>query len=440
MKRHDSSSAGMFGILFPGAGKRSPFYCGLPHFRVWCVLFMALCLVFLPHEPSAQTQGSPEPTPAVVYAGRVAGDENSTRVYFDMDRKVDVSSFVMEAPNRVIVDGPSMLFRFSEPKALEPRGLVAGLRYGAIARERSRIVLSLAYPVKIASIRMTELEGNGNYRLILDLSRTSAAIFADTAARHRELRGSSGDVATKGGRIRMAPKPQGRFTVVVDPGHGGIDGGAKGKDGLQEKDLVLSIARKLAEKIRQRGPYEVLLTREEDVFLSLRERVDFAERHHADLVISIHADSLRQKWVRGASVYTLSKRASDNLAHELAESENMADIVAGLESPEQEDLVSDILADLTARETSVFSRSFSSQIVERFEGNVQMIKNPQRSAAFSVLQAPEIPSVLVEIGYLSNSEDEKLMRDGDWQDEMTGLLGEAVDRFFDSRKGQIAGQ
>jgi len=376
--------------------------------------------------------------PVVVYAGRIAGDENSTRVYFDMDRKIEVNSFIMEGPDRVIIDSSSMLFRFSDPKALEPRGLVSELRYGAIAKERSRVVLTLAYPARIAGMRVLPLEASGNHRLVLDLSRTSPAIFAANAAKQRELLGSSGDVATKGDRIRKAPNEKGRFTVVIDPGHGGIDGGAKGKDGLQEKDLVLTIATKLAEEVEGRGPYDVKLTREEDVFLSLRERVDFAQRHHAHLVISIHADSLRQKWVRGASVYTLSKKASDDLAHQLAESENMADIVAGLESPEQVDLVSDILADLTARETSVFSRSFSATLVDRFDGKVEMIKNPQRSASFSVLKAPEIPGVLVELGYLSNADDERQMSDPGWQVQITRLMAEAVDKFFDSRKARLA--
>lgn len=371
--------------------------------------------------------------PATVTAGRVAGDDNSARFYMDLDRKVEFSTFLMDDPTRVVIDGPSMLFRFENPEDLNPRGVISYLRYGAISRDRSRIVISLRRPAKISAKSMRELDSAGKYRLTVDLTTISARAFKERIRRQQDLMGKSGESARKGGRVRPAQRREGRFLVVVDPGHGGIDGGAKGARGIREKDITLAVARHLAAKIRAEGPFDVKLTRDSDIFLSLKERVSFARRNRADLVISIHADSLRQKWVRGASVYTLSRNASDHLAAELAESERMADIVAGLDDPVEDDAVTDILADLTARETKVFSRSFSSTLVRLLSSDIHMIKNPQRSADFVILKAPEVPGVLIELGYLSNEDDEKLMTDPKWQREIARLLAGSVRAFFQPR-------
>lgn len=371
--------------------------------------------------------------PAIVSAGRVAGDENSTRLYFDFDRRIEFKSFLMDEPGRMVIDGPSMLFRFSNPDDLEPRGLVSFLRYGAIGRDRSRIVISLSGPAAISEIKLQEIESAKRFRLIIDLSKISAEEFKQSIASQQELLGKSGETAVKGDRLRPAEKKEGHFVIVLDPGHGGIDGGAIGASGVREKDLTLEIANILARKISAKGPFEVKLTRDSDVFLSLRERVNFARRNKADLVISIHADSLKQKWVRGASIYTLSNKASDALAEQLAESENMADIAAGLDNPIEEEVVSGILADLTARETKVFSLAFSSTLTGNLSSGIKMIKNPQRSAGFMVLKAPEVPGVLLELGYLSNSDDEKLLTDPDWQENIARLIANSVFTFFEPR-------
>ncbi|MCG6857000.1 MAG: N-acetylmuramoyl-L-alanine amidase [Salaquimonas sp.] len=387
----------------------------------------------LDKSPATATQLPQRQPPAVVFAGRIAGDATSTRLFFDFDRKIDFSSFFMEKPDRLVIDGPPMLFRFAEPELIKPRGLVSFLRYGAITAQKSRIVVSLARPVKLNRFEVVEIEEGKIFRLVVDLAPTGPAAFRQMIAEQRARFGASGEVASKGDRVQVSNKQPGRFTIVVDPGHGGIDGGAKGISGTREKDLTLAAGRKIAEKIAAAGPFDVKMTRNDDVFLSLGERVAFAQRNQADLVISVHADTLRQKWVRGATVYTLSKRASDELASQLAVSENMSDLIAGLDNPKEEDVVQDILADLTARETSVFSRSFSRILVGRLGQKVNLIKNPQRSAAFVVLKAPEIPSVLVELGYLSNRKDERLMNEAEWQDGVADQVARAVSDFFKPR-------
>lgn len=371
--------------------------------------------------------------PAIMFAGRIAGDSVSTRLFFDLDRKLDFTTFLMRDPNRIVIDGPSILFRFARPEDMEPRGLVSDLRYGAIARNKSRIVVTLSAPAEISAVSVRELGNEGNYRLVIDLAATNAADFERMVSRQQELVGTSGETVTKGDRVVRPDKDPDKFTIVIDPGHGGIDGGARGANGTREKDLTLQIATILATTLRRYDMFDVKLTREEDVFMSLRERVNFARRNHADLFVSLHADSLRQKWVRGASIYTLSKRASDDLALQLAESENMADIVAGLDSPEEEDAVTDILADLTARETAVFSKAFSSTLIRLLSNDIELIKNPQRSASFVVLKAPEIPGALLELGYLSNPDDESLLTDPKWQQNIASLIARSVKEFFEPR-------
>jgi N-acetylmuramoyl-L-alanine amidase len=372
--------------------------------------------------------------PAIVYAGRIAGDARSTRIFLDLDRRVEFGSSYMSRPDRIVIDGPSMLFRFADPSAVEPRGLVSHMQQGAVTLDRSRIVLWLSAPASITAFRTEEIEPGKKWRLVVDLARTTRDEYEAALATQREVKGKSGELVRKGDLPKQAVKKPGRFTVVIDPGHGGIDSGAIGRKGTKEKDLTMAVARKVAADIAKAGPYDVSLTREADVFLSLPERVSFARRAKADLVISIHADSLRLAGMRGASIYRLSEKASDEIAHELAESENLADIVGGVEVVEDKDDVSNILADFTSRETSRYSMRFSETLVSALETQVQMIKNPERHAAFAVLKAPEIPGVLLELGYLSNEEDEKLLTDPQWQERVAELIAKAVHEFFGGRE------
>ncbi|MCB1456682.1 MAG: N-acetylmuramoyl-L-alanine amidase [Nitratireductor sp.] len=388
----------------------------------------------VPADQSSASAGEEKASaPVLVFDGSIKGDAKTTRFTMDFDHPTEFDSFFMDSPLRLVIDGPSMLFRFADANSLEPKGLVTFLRYGAIARERSRVVISLSHPARMVSRTVETVAEGSHYRLSVELEPVSQAEFTKMIAEQQRLVGTSGEVATIGDRVRPAPKQKGRITIVIDPGHGGIDGGAKGVHGTQEKDLTLEIARRLGAEIGGRGPFDIRLTRSQDVFLSLRERVAFSQRNQADLVISIHADSLRQNWVRGATVYTLSRKASDNLAHEIAESENASDLLAGLDDAAGDEAVPDILADLTLRETTRFSRFFSSILVEKLDNEINLIKNPERSAAFAVLKAPEIPSVLIELGYLSNPDDEKLMTDEKWQKAATARIADAVLKFFEPR-------
>lgn len=386
--------------------------------------------VATPAKSAAEATG---PGARVAYDAALGAKGNATTLKLDFDGQPDYRVFFMENPERLVLELDGAVFRFKDDAGLKAAGLVAELRYGRVSQEKSRLVANLAGPAKIARKTLEKSADSERRRLTIVLEPVAAEAFRRQMADQRALIGSSGEVVIKGDRVRPPEKKAGRFRIVIDPGHGGIDGGATGKSGTLEKELTLEVSKLLGAAIEKAGPFDVYYTREKDVFVSLAERQNVARRHQADLMISIHADSLRQKYVRGATIYTLARRASDALAEEIAESENLADLVAGLAAPAAQDTVTDILADLTLRETKLFSRNFSDRLVDRLEDNIRLINNPQRSASFRVLKNAEVPGVLLELGYLSNKDDETLMRQREWQQKLVRHVADAVRDFFAPR-------
>ena len=221
-----------------------------------------------------------------------------------------------------------------------------------------------------------------------------------------------------------------RWTVVLDPGHGGIDKGAVSSTGLEEKAVVLSTARVVRRFLVRDSRFRILLTRNDDRYVPLRERYEFARRHRAALFVSIHADAnpfLRQ---RGLSVHTLSARASDRLAARLAVRVNRSDAIAGVDLRGASRSVSSILLDLVQRETRAGSARISSLIVRSARDRVRLLSKPQRSADFAVLRAPDVPSVLVELGFLTNSQDEELLRTMKYRKRVAAVLARAIAQYF----------
>ena len=222
---------------------------------------------------------------------------------------------------------------------------------------------------------------------------------------------------------------------MIDPGHGGIDGGAEGVNGTVEKTITLAFALELRAALAETGRYDVYMTRDADLFLRLDERVRIAHQHDADLLISIHADTIRYKNIRGATVYTVSDRASDAEAEATADRENLSDQLAGIEIEEQNPQVADILVDLIRRETHGFSMRFARSLIDELSKSIGMINNPHRYAGFRVLKAPDVPSVLVELGYLSNPKDEEELRSAEWRAKAIGSIRAAVKRFAELKTG-----
>ena len=228
----------------------------------------------------------------------------------------------------------------------------------------------------------------------------------------------------------LPPQRAGRRVIAIDAGHGGIDPGAVGVTGLREKEITLDIARRLRTLLEATGRYEVVLTREHDNFLRLRERVRRARDARAELLISLHADSISDSRFRGASVYTLSDVASDREAEQLAARENRADALAGIALDPVDDVTASILIDLAQRHTQNESSSVATSLVSYLGEATRMVSSPHRSAGFTVLKAPDVPSVLIELGYLSNRSDEQALRSPQHRAELARAIAAAIDRYF----------
>lgn len=355
---------------------------------------------------------------------RIAGDEIRTRIVIEFEQEPEFSYQFLDSPHRLVVDLPETIFSLGETAA-EPRGLISDIRYGTMAPGRSRIVISSIGPMKAEVAKVMESETDNSFRLVFDLVAVSDVEFAELVESQKWDEIETGDTQseTATGALQGEEKP---FTVAIDPGHGGIDAGARGRNGAQEKEITLALGKLLKEKLEADTGTRAILTRSDDHFVSLSERVRIARQHDADLFVSIHADSIRIRGVRGATVYTLSEEASDEMAHQLATQENRSDLLAGLSLEDEPDSVADILIDLTRRETQIFSVNLARSVVGTFDGAIKLINNPHRSAGFRVLRAPEVPSVLVELGYLSNVQDEKLLEDPQWRQRTADLLVSAI--------------
>ena len=370
----------------------------------------------------------------MIFDARVVGDQHRVRFVADLSEPVRPAVFTLAEPYRIVVDLPEVRFALPEHIGSSGRGLISAFRYGLISLGKSRIVIDVSVPVLIDKSFVTEASNGQPARLVIDIVPTTAAKFAEATQAYREQHKIA--AAAKAGRA-LAPLANGhdRPLVVLDPGHGGIDAGARGSDGASEKEVVLGFSEVLSEKLAEGGRYRVVRTREKDVFVGLRERVKIARDAEADLFVSIHANSFRGRAVRGAIIYTVSEEASDNMAAELAASENRSDILAGVDvAAEERDEVTDILLDLTRRETRNFGVVLARSLIEQMGKSVEMFKIPHQQAGFKVLEAPDVPSALIELGYLTNPTDERLLTSPEWQSDAADSIVDAVDAFFAARE------
>ncbi len=364
---------------------------------------------------------------------RLAGDRERTRFIADLSKKVDVHVFALGNPYRVIVDAADVSFQMPPGIGKERRGLVTAYRYGLFAPGKARIVIDVSGPFLIDRSFVLEPRDDQPARLVIDLVPTDEPTFQ---AKLSETKQASVESAA-------APLPQApahpvdaKPIVVLDPGHGGVDPGTSSANGVTEKEVVLEFAKKLKEKLDATGRYEVHLTRADDTFLPLQDRVRFAQKKGAGLFLSIHADYFPAKIdnARGATVYTLSEQATDDEARALAAKENFSDAIAGVELPKESDeVVANILIDLAQRETQNRSVVFARSIVGELASKGTLHTKRLRSAGFRVLKAPDVPSVLLELGFLSNSDDEKQLISEAWRDRMTDSVTAAIDGYFAQR-------
>ena len=314
------------------------------------------------------------------------------------------------------------------------RGYIDVYRYGLFAPGKSRIVIDLNGPFLVDKAFVLEARADQPARLVVDLVSTDRTTFL---AKLREARSATVGSITQ-------PKPtvaavKAKPVIVLDPGHGGIDPGTASTTGITEKEVVLAFAKTLRQTLEAKGDYQVYLTREGDTFLALRERVDFAQTKGANLFVSIHADSFPKSAAeaRGATVYTLSERASDDEAKELAAKENFSDAIAGVDLPsDRDEVVANILIDLAQRETQNRSIVFAKSVVGEMNSS-DLHRKSLKSAGFRVLKSPDVPSVLLELGFLSNPDDEKELTSERWRAAMAEKVGAAIDNYFAKRMARM---
>lgn len=384
-------------------------------------------------DDAAPTSATPSPAAAAptAFAARLAGDAKRTRFVLDLTDAVEFGVFPLNDPHRVVVDLPETHFALPPEAGRDGRGIVAAWRYGLLASGKSRIVVDLAGPAAVDKAFMLPAIDGQPARLVIDLVTTSAAAFDADVVRARKARAAVAAGAapppavSRSGRVRPL--------IVLDPGHGGIDTGAIGVDGTKEKTLTLDFAGLVKRKLEETGLFEVRLTRDDDVFIALGERVAIARAAAADLFVSIHADAAPQDFVRGATVYTVSDRASDAQAAAIAAQENRSDVIAGVDLPDTSDIVTDILIDLARRETKTLSHRAAEALVGELGTTVVLNNNPHRYAGFRVLRAHDVPSVLVELGYMTNRHDEALMLTQEWREKAATSAVAAIRRFFAPR-------
>ncbi len=373
--------------------------------------------------PAAAADSFPVATDA-----RHGGDETQTRFVMDLDRKVDLHAFTLADPYRVVLDIPQVTFQLP-PKAGETgRGLVKAFRFGLVMPGGSRMVFDLTKPVRIDKAFVIDATEGAPARLVLDLASTDRDSFLRKIAADEKVAHAEAPAVITSQANSADPRP----LVVLDPGHGGLDNGTKATSGDLEKDIVLDFAKRLRDRIEKSGKYRVLMTRTDDTFVPLADRVRIARNAGAALFVSIHADWLSRKEgdAQGATVYTLSETATDPASARLAEEENRADVIAGVDLKSEPDDVAGILIDLAQRETKTFSVQFAHKLVGELKEATRLHKEPIKSAGFRVLRAPDIPSVLVELGYVSNKEDLQSLLSDAWRDHTADAMAAAINGYF----------
>ncbi len=402
---------------------------------------------------------------------RFGAHPDKVRMVVDLSEVQPFRAYTMQDPWRMVIDMPSFNWNVGNVGGAQGSH-VKSIRQGALQPGISRIVIDFQHPVKINSafILPRDIPNNKPDRLVIDFQRTTPEGFAATgsqifgklqvpgnnnvatapaiepsissAAVQPEPAAKKPELTTETVAVTPARKPANdaplkaptsgkKPLIVIDPGHGGVDPGALGANGVYEKQITLNMAKALKQELEASGRYRVLLTRERDTYLKLYKRVEFARQNHADLFISLHADSIGKSNIRGASIYTLSDKASDEQSALLADRENRADLIAGMDLDTNDEQVATILVDLTMRDTMNQSKFFANKLVGHMDsGNIKMLENPHRYAGFAVLKAPDIPSVLIEMGFMSNPREAEQLNKPEYRRNLAKTLVQGIDNYF----------
>ncbi|MDB5539635.1 MAG: hypothetical protein JWQ89_1362 [Devosia sp.] len=403
------------------------------------ILMVLVTSLFAVHPAFAQLE-SMEDYPDVIDA-RVTATPQRARLIIDLSAPTEFAIVSLDKPDRIAIDVKAFDLKILAPADVAGKGIVTSYTVEMADKGRARTTLTLAAPAQVQQAYILDAVADQPARLVVDIITATPLQFATNVA--ADLAAS---IANKGAAPPTpstdpgthAPVTATRPLVVLDPGHGGIDNGASAPNGVHEKDITLAFALQLQKVLIDSGRFDVALTREDDTYLTLNQRVDLARQNKADIFISIHADSFQQPEIRGASVYTRDENATDVLDKVLADGENRYDIVAGFAVPQATPAVMDILVDLMRREMRKSSFLAAEAIVHQLEPSVALRRFPVRQADFFVLQAPDVPSVLVELGFLSNASDIANLQKSDWRDRVVNALARGIADYFDSTQQQTA--
>lgn len=374
--------------------------------------------------PAASDNGTfaIDATDAGVLAGEATADGN-TRFVIDLAKLVDVTYFTLTDNYRLVLDLPELKWNVPWGTAFSGDGLIEGVRYARNKPGHSRIIMDLTGPAKVVGDTWYTLPGDKGHRLIIDLAPSDPQAFASTAG-WPERR----NVAGKDKEKVLVQDLRTRHVIAIDPGHGGHDPGAVGANGVYEKEVALKMALRLKKTLEARGKYDVHLTRDADIFVPHEDRVAFARARDADLFISLHADSNEVRSVNGVSIYTLDERPSDGVVSRLVQKENAT---KGRGAGKITDDVLKILIDLTQRDTMNNSTRFAELMLPKLRSRkIDLAPKPHRGGPFYVLTAADVPSVLIEMGFMSNATDRRLLTSSDWRARLAEGLADAMDGFF----------
>jgi N-acetylmuramoyl-L-alanine amidase len=365
-----------------------------------------------------------------VSAVRNAQHPSYHRIVFALSKPTDYKIFVLQQPSRLVID----LANTSIPPQIKfkPSGITQDFRFGLFRDHITRVVVDLNTNAKILKIQNIPSSSSQPYRLVIDFTRGTAQSprqkSQQSAGWEQILSQFSPQLNTP------APTPSSIPVIVIDPGHGGLDPGASGKFyKSKEKHIVLDVSKKIAQNLKTLKKYRIVLTRTHDVFVKLRNRMRIAEKNHADLFVSIHADSFTKSSVRGMSVYALSNKGSDAEARLIAEQENRSDLIAGADLNTFDDSITGILIDLQQNETKIESVQFSEFLIRNMKTVTNLKRDTLRFASFAVLKSPTVPSLLIELGYLSNKYEEGLLRKSQYRSKLAKAISTAIHRYFQNR-------
>lgn len=358
-------------------------------------------------------------------SGTIAETEAQLELMLGLSQGVPYRLFTLAEPSRLVLDFREVDWTGLDEDRFRAEGKIAGIRFGVLRPGWSRLVIDLAQPMEVKTSDMRISEETGHARLSVRLGGVSAERFAAVS-------GAPTDPAwgVPLASVSTERNPDGRITVLIDPGHGGIDPGAE-REGLNEKELMLAFGFELRDALLRIDGIDVVMTRTDDSFVSLERRVSIAHQVDADLFISLHADVLSEGRAHGAVAYTLSDKATDQASALLAERHNRADMLAGVDLTGRDDIVADVLLDLARMETQPRAEALARNLIGGLKGaGAPLNRHPHRSAAFSVLKAADIPSILLEIGFLSSDRDMKNLIDPVWRQRVAEGLRDGIQAWL----------